>query len=661
MDVELDDTEENEVEWCWVDKDRLYGMRTSELEDWKKKLVTAANDLKEKGYAVIENVLSPKECENVKKYMKEWNDHQEKYALSYARKKISQEITPSGDMDVEKEEKPHDIKWANTHHIMTAHGYNSSKIAREMRRHPMVCSVFRALYGNRCDLLSSQDRVNVLKTGQSSLPRGQWPHLDLNVRKKVPEDNTVVIQSYVSVTAQGTDENDVEHGVSGNRFYVKKVTNEDGTTKMKGTHTEFTKRWANRRTSEKSDWYALLCEDVEQLKRDGFELVKPSHGEGAMVLWDSRCVHDPFAERVTPNEAKNEQSQEPFKRLVFYVCMIPSPIFCKERAKIHDYTPVNLNKFDIKDPKNDKYAMLLYDTIIQAFDNEKKISKQVYLECDATRHAAYPRCEPCGGDAIFSRLPSNNNNRYQKAQDAFVEVGEKSSVIHTCPFVHHYDEKLGMFDNQYARHRFDSLRRKPPKNEFEKRTFGFVLFESEKFERNTLNLMISNRIDEDDRENDVEMTKAYLRAEKKDRKMFDESLHISKTFSNMLRDIGKETRLKMCHNYLPLEHATLSGKEYKVLKAKDAIEKKERNKLLTDTRNEKKTSKRPRSTKDEKNQKEEEMIQNKKARFQSKMMENNNQYDDDTEAYSDPFENTEDYYGQPVDYDYVLNMRDRLI
>lgn len=681
--MEIEDRSEDE-NWLWVDKHRFYDMSQDDVDDWMKKLTRAANDLKEMGYAVIENVLTPDECQRVTAYTKEWTLHQEKYALSYAKEKLEKkkleiatemktdlsENNVKDEVTLKTKEKEHSIHWAGTHHIVTAHGYNSSKIAREMRRHPMVCSIFRSLYGNRCDLLSSQDRVNMLSTGKISKATQSWAHVDLNVRKNLPEDRTIVLQAYVSVTPQPTDENDVDFGTSGNRFYVKKIKNEDGTVSKIGTHVGFSDRWKHRRTSEKTDWYKLLQDDIETLKKEGFELVKPSHGPGAMVLWDSRCVHDPFAERVTPTMAKKEKSKDPFKRLVYYVCLIPSPIFCKERANYHDYTPVKLYKFgeSVNGDDLSKRTLTsnaeLCDTIEHFFDNEKTLGKNTYLEFDATRHTAYPKYGSRGKGSVFSREP---NKMYNRNPDPFVEVGESSSTINVCPFVKYYDVANEKFKEDYIPHKFDSVWHEEPTNAFERRTFGFELFQSEKFERDTLTYMLSSRIDADDREETDDLTYEYLTSEEMDINTFNQALNISDAFSDMLKETAHATRLKMCHNFLPLENVTLNALNLKKLKDKNNgnIDAKESKKLTSNQKSNVKitttTLKRKRSKGIEKDTKK---TKYKGETHSIKDADFNEGSEDELEVEEDPSENDDEgrmYKGQVIDYDYQLRFRNLLI
>ena len=138
-----------------------------------------------------------------------------------------------------------------------------------MRVHDIVLKVFVTLYGTT-QLVDSMDRVNWKFPGKKYTSQAEWPHAD----QQPGRNGLRCVQSYVALTGSET----AQH--AGNRFYDKSHLLFEEMTKP------FVGKVAN-------DWFKLTPEQIAAIDTEKYPLVKPNHGPGALVLWDSRTIHSP--------------------------------------------------------------------------------------------------------------------------------------------------------------------------------------------------------------------------------------------------------------------------------------------------------------------------------------------------------------------------------
>jgi ectoine hydroxylase-related dioxygenase (phytanoyl-CoA dioxygenase family) len=224
--------------------------------------------LEEEGYAVIENVLTPAEC----------ND---------AMEKVHAYLAAVG-ADVVTEGAPKD--YPNIHGIIQHLQVGHCDGVWQVRQNANVIDKFAQIYGDN-DLLCSFDGVCIMQPWHRFGAK-PWAHMDQSA--KITERSC--IQGYVNLTDASTD-------ATGSLYVIPR------------SHTkfaEFFEKFPEMRESSKGDWCKL--ESPEQHAFFGADAVRVHGGVGSLVLWDSRSVHQsiPPASRT---DAK--------KRCVVYVSYQP--------------------------------------------------------------------------------------------------------------------------------------------------------------------------------------------------------------------------------------------------------------------------------------------------------------------------------------------------
>lgn len=222
-------------------------------DDLFEKVKQAALDLEEKGYAVIEDVFSVVECEEIRAKM--WA-HLSDISDGF--------MTPDRDY---ANVRATDL-FSHKHGIIESYRFNHLQVIKELRRNLTIIKIFALLLGSD-QLTASIDRVNFKFPGRLYKSKETWPHADQDPRKLGRRS----IQSYLTLLDCGTDS-------PGIRFY-------------EGSHKKFEDYFKAKRDGWKDgDWNKLTGEEKVSLPLL-CPLVKPTYRAGSMVLWDSRTVHDP--------------------------------------------------------------------------------------------------------------------------------------------------------------------------------------------------------------------------------------------------------------------------------------------------------------------------------------------------------------------------------
>jgi hypothetical protein len=239
--------------------------------DLVARVVQAAKDLEEKGYAVVRGVLSDAECTESLSDM--WD---------CLEKATDQKIHREANFSEMKatELLPHQ------HGILLSYRVNHATPCRRIRRHPRVMQVYATLYGTD-QLTASMDRVNFKVPGKRYRSMKPWPHVDQDPRLV----GRVTIQGLLTLT-DASDQED-----PGNRLY-------------EGSHLIFEEFFAQRRgAGRKIDNWCTLDQGEEARLLQQCPLVKPLLQPGDLLLWDSRTVH-------SPSDGTNFEKG----RFVVYVC-----------------------------------------------------------------------------------------------------------------------------------------------------------------------------------------------------------------------------------------------------------------------------------------------------------------------------------------------------
>ena len=229
----------------------------------------AFESLKEKGYAVIENVVPADLCVSVHSRIKTF--------LAEAGVETGASAVKMG-------------SYPNSRGIVQHLEGGQMQAISDVRMSAGVEDVFASMYGTN-DLMCSFDGFCWMPRNYIASSRS-WLHVDQSHRKP----GRRCIQAYVNVT-------DSCDAASGSLYVVP------GSHKK---HFEFAERPACAANGK--DWYKFNDEELALL---GAEPVRVFGGVGSMVLWDSRTVHSNIGPLASVAEAERRE------RCVVYVCMQP--------------------------------------------------------------------------------------------------------------------------------------------------------------------------------------------------------------------------------------------------------------------------------------------------------------------------------------------------
>jgi hypothetical protein len=204
------------------------------------------------------------------------------------------------------------------HGIVETAYINHAEAVRDIRTHDKVLRFFTTLYGTT-QLVGSMDRVNFKFPGRRYKSQADWPHADQQPGK----NGLRCVQAYVSLTGSETEEH------PGNRFYDK-------------SHLAFEQMTRPFVGLVEKDWFKLTPEQIAAIDTDAYPLVKPCHGPGALVLWDSRTIHSPSdGSNFAPGRYVVYACYQPYNRVMFTAAdeKKKRELFTQKRAAPHWPSP----------------------------------------------------------------------------------------------------------------------------------------------------------------------------------------------------------------------------------------------------------------------------------------------------------------------------------
>lgn len=173
----------------------------------------------------------------------------------------------------------------------------------DIRQNPRVAEAFETIWGvDKSELLVSFDGISVYlppeKTRRGWFRGAEWFHTDQSFAKK----DKCCIQGLVNLYPVNTGDATLAVLEGSNKY-----------------HQAFNEHF---KPECKDDWYKLEVEEKEFFTQKGCGQYAVRGGQGSMMLWDSRTIHQ-------GKEAENTRTMENF-RIAVYVCMMPRKMATKK-------------------------------------------------------------------------------------------------------------------------------------------------------------------------------------------------------------------------------------------------------------------------------------------------------------------------------------------
>ena len=233
------------------------------------------SQLRKKGYQVIPNVLSEKECDQFISQLWDWLE--------------------GLDTGIRRKDPKtwHRDNWPiSSRGIIHQYGAGHLQPVWDIRTHPNVIKAFEKIWKTD-ELLVSFDGLCIMKPGKyASYNQKSWYHTDQS-SKKIGKH---CIQGFVT---------------------LETVSEEDGSLMVyENSHRYHQKMFERNGVVTKIDWHKLSPDDLTWLEsKRSVKEKRVTASKGSLVLWDSRTIHcnaPPFKNQTVPRF-----------RYVVYVCMTP--------------------------------------------------------------------------------------------------------------------------------------------------------------------------------------------------------------------------------------------------------------------------------------------------------------------------------------------------
>lgn len=278
------------------------------------------DDLDEKGYCVIPNLITKEEC---KKYIDRIWDWLEGL-----------------DTDIDRNEP---ATWGNGQWPPSMFGIihrlsiGQEQFIWDLRQDPRVIEVFKQIWETD-ELLVSFDGMCILKPGQNQ---------DMKERKK----------AFWAHTDQGSHKVG-RHCIQGLMTLEEAGPHDGGLVVWPGTNKIHQEYFKEKKITTDGDWYKYPRSYIAILEREGYERTKVIAPAGSLILWDSRTIHQ--------NEQPHKEQKVPRFRYAIYLCMTPASMatehdIARKRAAFyqkkmtnhwpHQANPVILRNIDLSNYK----------------------------------------------------------------------------------------------------------------------------------------------------------------------------------------------------------------------------------------------------------------------------------------------------------------------
>jgi len=280
------------------DEDHISSLSNDDDEDqyqrYASTLKTVKSVLEKYGVAIIPNVLSEKEIENMKSGMWDYLEH----------------VTSKFEVPIDRNNKK---TWRSFYDLLPLHSMlvqhwqiGHAQYVWDLRQNPKIIDIFCKIWSVKKDeLLVSFDGASVSMphevTNRGYYRGNEWLHVDQNFASGSKFE---CIQSWV--TAFDVKQGDATLRVlEGSHLHHKEFAEH----KKKSSSDEWWKK------NSKSDWYKFEQEELEFFKERGCKPRNILCPPGSMVFWDSRLVH-------SGKEAVKTRKESNF-RCVVYLCYTP--------------------------------------------------------------------------------------------------------------------------------------------------------------------------------------------------------------------------------------------------------------------------------------------------------------------------------------------------
>ena len=244
-----------------------------------EKYITNPQNLKQTlaqyGVAIIPNVLTPEECEEMKSGMWDYLEH------------ITKNLDTPINRNVEESWRSFDKLFFKHSMLLQQFYVGHMNASWKLRQNPKIVDIFATLWNvNREDLLVSFDGASFHFppeiTNKGWFRNKKWLHTDQSYTR----NNLECIQSWVTA-------NDVNAGDATLTFLENSHL----------YHKDFAKKF---KIEDKEDWYKLK-DDLQHkfyVSEKQCQQVSIKCPAGSMVFWDSRTIHmgqEPLKERTKQN------------------------------------------------------------------------------------------------------------------------------------------------------------------------------------------------------------------------------------------------------------------------------------------------------------------------------------------------------------------------
>ena len=238
-------------------------------------MATYMDDLDNKGYCIINNILTTDKCNNYISKIWDW--------LESLKTNINRDIPSTWNHK----------KWPENYRgIIKHYGIGHEQFVWDIRCEKKIIDVFTNVW-NTSDLFVSFDAICVMKPPEISgkFTKTHWIHTD----QSFLNSERISIQGLVNLEETSQEDSTFTLYENSHKYH-----------KEFGTHFNI---------KQQSNWYKLQKEEVQWLNDKGLTQIRLDIPKGSILLWDSRLFH--------ANCCAIKGRTNPRFRYVIYVSMSP--------------------------------------------------------------------------------------------------------------------------------------------------------------------------------------------------------------------------------------------------------------------------------------------------------------------------------------------------